>query len=128
MGEASDAAGGVLSTGLTQVEFGTCSAFWVGVFFLSSFVSFETILSECSAVAPRRSGRRRLSEGCALLVLRAGMPPVALAIDATAAVADKLPLAFSVLGVLAILYGTFKFRATLGKALLTVMRKVTKRR
>ena len=54
------------------------------------------------------------------------MPPVAATLDYMSMGASYLPLVSAVCGLLALLYGLFVYRAFVGKAMLTLLRKLTR--
>ena len=58
----------------------------------------------------------------------AGLGPIALVIDSLGAVSGYAQTALAALGLLAMLYALFKYRASIGKMLIFLIRKVTRSR
>lgn len=56
----------------------------------------------------------------------AGFGPIAVVVDGVSAASEYAPVAFSVLGLLGMAFALFKWRAAVGKGLLTVVRKFTR--
>lgn len=63
-----------------------------------------------------------------LFPMRAGAPPFALVIDGLSAASEFLPFLFYTVCCIAMAFATFKYRATVGKSLVLVLRKVTRSR
>ena len=113
--------------GMTPAEVGICSAFWVTMYFLSSFISLEAIFSMRSAANP---DLRPMSCFSVFMPLpapcRAGFPPIAILISTVSAVTEALPVIGSILGLLGMLVALFMYREKVGKSLVFIIRKVTR--
>ena len=55
-----------------------------------------------------------------------GIGPIAVVVDGISTVSEYMPVALAALGLLAMAFGLFKFRASVAKSLLLVVRKITR--
>jgi hypothetical protein len=58
--------------------------------------------------------------------LATGIGPIAVVVDGLSAASEYMPAALAALGLLAMAFAIFKYRASVAKSLLVVVRKITR--
>ena len=113
---------------LNVVEFAICAAFWVGMLMMSSMISLSDFLSETPAMTQAIAHARPFELTPVSASMPTGFGPVAVVVDGLSFVGQYLPAVLAVCTLIGMAYGLFKYRASVGKGLLVIVRKFTRRR
>lgn len=122
---------------LSMNEFIICAGFWVAMFIVSSFISLNNVLSECSHTSSSphaflSSAPQIFLDYPATLTRRAvnhspaGFPPIAMTLSGLQIVSSAMPTIMAVAAMGLLLFGLFKYRELVGKSVIFILRKVTR--